>query len=68
MNQFHPDDRVLVAAPDFFKGHRLGVVTGPCRDHDDAYRVYVLDKEISTRDICVNPLKGDFIVSAEKTE
>lgn len=64
---FAARDYVIITARDFFKGNKLGVVTGRCKDHDGSYRVYLVNPDNSVRDICVNPLKGDTIISAEKS-
>lgn len=64
--EFLRDHHVLVTAPNFFKGSKLGVVLGPCRDHENSYRVYLFDPRQVTKEVCVNPLQGDTIISAEK--
>jgi hypothetical protein len=65
--KFKPRDYVIVSAPDIFKGNKLGIVIKLCPDHDGAYRVQLFNPDNPNKDVCVNPLKGDLIISAEKS-
>lgn len=66
--KFKPKDYVIVTVRDEFKGNKLAVVVKLCPDHEGAYRVNVIDSENRYPDVCANPLRGDIIISAEKSD
>lgn len=52
----HPDvqegDPVIVFAPNFYRAARIGFFKGPCRDHDGAFLVDLLDDDAPIRVVC----------------
>lgn len=52
---------VLVTAPNFIKGSKIGVTIKKCKDHESAWIIQLLDPNIITRNICVGANKGDSI-------
>jgi hypothetical protein len=56
-----PEKIVIVKAPDFVKGEKIGIVIRPCKDHEGSWIVQLLDPNITTKTICVGRSDKDSI-------
>jgi len=61
---YKPGNWVKVSVKHQFKGYKLGVVIGECKDHHPL--IYLMDPSIITREACVDPERGDTIVKITK--
>jgi hypothetical protein len=61
MIEYEQGDPVLVFAPAFYRNKRLGIVYGPCKDHDGAIRILMIDPNAPIKEICADVSKGDTI-------
>lgn len=52
---------VLVYAPSFYRDKRVGYLLGPCKDHDGAFRVALLDPNAPIKEVCADIRNGDTI-------
>lgn len=59
-------DPVLVHARTFYREKRLGIVLGPCKDHEYGIRVRILDPKAPIKEICADVTKGDSIETLNK--
>lgn len=50
---------VKISQPNSFKGFKLGVYIEPCKYLDNGLKVYLLDKDMPYRDVCVKIDDGD---------
>jgi hypothetical protein len=55
------NDPVLVYAPSFYKEARIGIYVGPCKDHEGAFRVLLINPDAPIKEVCANPENGDTI-------
>jgi hypothetical protein len=65
---FERGDPVLVYAPAFYKEHRIGIFLGPCKDHDGAFRIILVNPEAPIKEVCANPQNGDTIEMLQQTQ
>lgn len=61
MTDIKRGDPVLVYAPSFYRERRVGIVLDPCKDHENSFRVRVMEKDAPIKDMCVNLNIGDTI-------
>jgi len=62
---FEEGEPVIIYARTFYRESRLGFVMGPCKDHDGAIRVKLIDPDAPIKDVCVDTSKGDTIKSLQ---
>lgn len=60
--EFEQGEPVIIRAPSFYRETRAGIFLGPCKDHDDSFRVLILDPDAPIKEVCVNTSIGDTIV------
>jgi hypothetical protein len=61
---FKEGNWVKVSVKHQFKGYKLGVVIGECKDHHPL--VYLMDPKLSIREACIAPERGDYIEKITK--
>lgn len=44
---------VACVAPDFFKGKKIAVVLGDCKDHDNSIECELIDRNAPIKKVCV---------------
>jgi len=59
--EFDRGDPVVVYAPSFYKDSRIGIFLGPCKDHDNSYRVLLINPDVPIKEVCANLKMGDTI-------
>jgi len=59
--EFEEGEPVIVYAKAFYRLPRIGFFMGPCKDHDGAFLVSLLDKEAPIRQVCSDLRNRDTI-------
>jgi len=59
---------VKISQPNSFKGSKLGLYIGECKYKDGGLKVYLFDKTMPYRDICVQLERGDTLEIVGKSK